>query len=110
MPRSPRSRNPERVFRESAEEATLRIAREIVNYIESSPRTPVRQLKYRRKDSLIAGTLKHGYEVISDGEGGALIINEDAPYWVFVEFGTKEHGSAQWHVRPAIEAVRARHR
>lgn len=37
---------------------------------------------------------------------GEWIITCNRRYWVFVEFGTAEHGDAQPHVRPAIEAAR----
>jgi hypothetical protein len=110
MPASRRSRNPERVFRESAEEATIRVAQQVVDVIRASELTPVLESTdpNRREGSPPPGTLKYGYRVVSDGQGGALIVNEDAPYWVFVEFGTK-HMAAQSHVRLAIDYVQSQH-
>jgi HK97 gp10 family phage protein len=40
------------------------------------------------------------------GVDGDWLITTDRRYWRFVEFGTKEHGDAQPHIRPAIEYAR----
>lgn len=52
--------------------------------------------------------LKDSYYMEEDPKTGAMIIKCKRRYWAFVEFGTKEHGKAQPHVRPAIEAAKRR--
>lgn len=55
----------------------------------------------------VTGRLAGSYRVDTASNGDAL-VRTSAPYWKYVEFGTRKHGSKQPHVRPGIEAVRAR--
>ncbi|MET1006568.1 MAG: HK97 gp10 family phage protein [Propionibacteriaceae bacterium] len=52
--------------------------------------------------------LRGSYKVARNAETGGYAVVATARYWVFVEFGTAEHGDAQPHVRPAVDAARAR--
>lgn len=53
--------------------------------------------------------LRESYYIEKDPETGDWLIKSTARYWQFVEYGTKEHGNAQPHVRPAIDEARARY-
>ncbi len=53
--------------------------------------------------------LRNSYYTRVDGKGG-IVIKCKRRYWVFVEFGTQEHGRAQPHVRPALDMARERYR
>lgn len=46
------------------------------------------------------------YYVKQDPDTGDLIVKCRRRYWAFVEFGTREHGRAQPHVRPALRALK----
>src|ERR1044071_6241970 len=60
-----------------------------------------------RTDSSTTGPhLRDAYYVEPDPKTGAALIKCKRRYWAYVEFGTKQHGRAQPHVRPAIEAAR----
>lgn len=50
--------------------------------------------------------LKDSYYVRQDPATGDFIVASRRRYWAFVEFGTKKHGDAQPHVRPALDSVR----
>lgn len=50
--------------------------------------------------------LKDSYYVRQDPTTGDFIVASRRRYWAYVEFGTKKHGMAQPHVRPAIDSVR----
>lgn len=54
------------------------------------------------------GRLRESFSVTRDANGDALVVTS-APYWRYVEFGTKEHGDAQHPIRTAVEYVRAKH-
>ena len=73
------------------------LADEIIEQIRASGKTPV-----------ITGRLLEGYRVGYDAASDSYIVYSDVPYWVYVEFGT-HRSKAEPHVRPAIEAVYARH-
>lgn len=60
----------------------------------------------RRPGRLGPEHLRTSYGIKPAPEGGEWYVTTDVRYWAFVEFGTKEHGRAQPHVRPAIEAAR----
>lgn len=84
-------------FQDIALDITEDIAQEIVDEIQSSPITPV-----------ITGTLLRGYRVEPDPGGDGHRVVNDVDYWRYVEFGTRRSEEVA-HVRPAIEAVFARH-
>lgn len=80
-----------------------RIARFIVNQIHIlAPYDP------RTESDTTGPHLKDSYYIEEDPKTGGMVIKCKRRYWAFVEFGTKEHGAAQPHVRPAIEAARRR--
>lgn len=61
-----------------------------------------------RHDSDTTGThLLDSYYVAKSATGDGWQIKTDRRYWKYVEFGTRQHGDAQPHIRPAIETVRA---
>lgn len=78
------------------------IGQQICDHIRDSPTTPF--------DPDPDGVhLRTAYYVSDNPPGEGSTVKTRAGYWKYVEFGTG-HGRAQPHVRPAIEAVRARHR
>jgi len=87
--------NPERLYGAAARRLCLEVAQEIVAVIEASPMTPER-----------TGRMERGYRAVPTPDGAA-VVNPDAFYWRFQEFGTQDM-PANPHVRPAIEQVRAR--
>lgn len=54
--------------------------------------------------------LWRSYFVRYDAETGSLVVACRRRYWAFVEYGTREHGDAQPHVRPALRALRQMNR
>lgn len=50
--------------------------------------------------------LWQSYYVRVDPETGDSVVKCRRRYWVFVEYGTKDHGDAQPHVRPALRALK----
>lgn len=90
-----------------ADRRAKRVAEFIVNEIATSPATP-------EDDDPSRGPhehLRYSYYAVRDRSGGGdWLIKSRSKYWVFVEFGTAQHGNAQPHVRPAIEAARERFR
>lgn len=98
-------------------EAGLRRSHQIAEEVlhELRAHTPLRKAEYTSeetgkvtKESTPGGTLRDSWRV-RDTPAGAAIVTK-VRYWMFVEYGTAEHGSAQRPVRNAIENVRARHR
>lgn len=89
------NRKMERI-NDAGSEMAKRICELIVDEIRTNPDTPH-----------LTGELRSSYRVqqVPDGSGDWEVVT-DRRYWRFVEFGTKEHGDAQPHVRPAIEYVR----
>lgn len=75
----------------------------IVEEIRLSPTTP---FDTRIGENTTGPHLKYSYAVKEIPGGGGWAVATRRRYWRFVEFGTKEHGSAQPHIRPAIEAAR----
>lgn len=61
----------------------------------------------RRPDRRGPRHLKGSYRAVRlpDGDWGVVTSKR---YWAFVEFGTKEHGNAQPHVRPALDEMARR--
>lgn len=51
--------------------------------------------------------LAESYRVKRDSSTGDWVISSSRRYWVFVEFGTAEHGGPQPHVRPALDEAKA---
>lgn len=95
-------------FAGGAQEACLDICQEFVDEVEASPETP---------DGL-THRLRTGFTVKATEGGGGVVINHDAPYWLYVEHGhdivnqTGEnlgHVAARPFARAAWEVVRARH-
>lgn len=82
---------------EAARQRAHDLAQEICDEIATNPETPA-----------LTGALLSSYYVDYDSNGDALVKSR-VRYWKYVEFGTKEHGDAQPHLRPAIEAIRALH-
>jgi HK97 gp10 family phage protein len=82
---------------EAARQRAHDIAQEICDEIATNPETPD-----------LTGELRDSYYVDHDSNGDALVKSR-VRYWKYVEFGTAKHGHKQPHLRPAIEAVRARH-
>lgn len=80
-----------------------RIARFIVNQIHI-----LAPYDTRAENDTTGPHLKDSYYIEPDPKTGAMVIKCRRRYWAFVEFGTREHGRAQPHVRPAIEAARRR--
>ncbi len=52
--------------------------------------------------------LHESYYAVPEPGTDAWIVASRQPYWHYVEFGTREHGDPQPHVRPAIDEARAR--
>ncbi len=101
-------RNVGRAFNRIARAGDER-SREICEYsvhtIATSANTPYDS----RHDSDTTGEhLKYSYQVVRHPTGDGWLVATDRRYWVFVEFGTRKM-QAQPHVRPAIEAARARY-
>ena len=90
---------------DAASERAYRIAQEIVE--EIARQAPRRQSKYERAND--TATPLHLSYYVERQPNGDSVIKCKKRYWVFVEYGTEEHGSAQRHVRPAVDIVRARH-
>lgn len=92
----------ERVEEKAAARA-YRIARFIVEQIHT-----LAPYDDRAKSDTTGPHLKDAYWVEEDPVvRGGMIIKCSRSYWVFVEFGTKKM-EAQRHVRPAIDAAKAR--
>lgn len=88
-----------------AQRRALEVAEFIVDTIGwLAPRDP---LHYRHTGG---EHLAESYHVSQDEKTGDFLISSTQRYWVFVEFGTAEHGSAQPHVRPAIDIAKAKFR
>jgi len=80
-----------------------RIARFIVEQIHT-----LAPYDTRAKSDTTGPHLRDAYYVEQDRATGDMIIKCKRRYWAFVEFGTKEHGGPQPHVRPAIDAAKRR--
>lgn len=94
-----------RIERKASERAR-EIAQFIVDEIATNPNTP----EDRSPDRPPHEHLRYSYYVAQARDGsGDWLIKSRSRYWVFVEFGTREHGDAQPHLRPAIELARAVH-
>lgn len=91
---------------EKAQERAEHIGQFIIGHIRAN--APYDE---NRRDDRDGGPhLRDSYYYRVDEATGDVIIKTRRRYWAFVEFGTAEHGSAQPHVRPAIEAARAEFR
>ncbi len=62
----------------------------------------------RRPDRRGVRHLRGSYRAVQRPDGTWVIVTGKR-YWQFVEFGTKEHGDAQPHVRPALDEMRRRY-
>lgn len=89
-------------IKRAADRRAHEIAQFIVDEIATNPQTPQDDSPDREPGE----HLRYSYQVRQDPETGDWLITTDRHYWAFVEFGTREHGSAQPHVRPAIETAR----
>jgi hypothetical protein len=98
-------RTIERIERK-AEHRAEEIAQNIVDFIHIN--APVDE--HRRPDREGGPHLSESYYVVQDPDTGDFLVRTRRRYWAFVEFGTKKHGDAQPHIRPAIEAVRRYYR
>lgn len=89
---------------EKAAARAYRIARFIVEQIHT-----LAPYDDRASSDTTGPHLKDAYWVEEDpAVRGGMIIKCSRRYWAFVEFGTHKHGDAQPHVRPAIDAAKAR--
>jgi Bacteriophage HK97-gp10, putative tail-component len=92
--------DPRVVYRGYAQTLTREVAERVVEYIQHF--APID----KRENAPHPGFLKSSYRVRELPDGSAEIYTT-ARYWKYVEFGTREHGDAQPHIRPALEWVRA---
>lgn len=88
------------------EQAADTRAREIAEYVVEriaalAPRDP------RHAENTGGPALHESYYIKADDDGDGYTIRSRRRYWVFVEFGTREHGDAQPHVRPALDEAKA---
>lgn len=97
------ARNLARINKAGSQRA-YEICRFIVETIRTDPTTPYDD----RHDSDTRGEhLRDSYRVRPHPDNdGDWMITTSRRYWMFVEFGTREHGRAQPHLRPAIELAR----
>lgn len=100
MARRVKRRTIERIER-SAEQRAERIARKVLLLIKLYAPYDTN----RRFDRRGPRHLRNSYYLDRDANGDYL-IRSTRRYWQFVEFGTRKHGPAQPHVRPAIEEAR----
>ena len=77
-----------------AEDKAIDFVEDVVEEIQMSPVTPRR-----------TGFMAESYRAVETSAGAEIVTEAD--YWKFVEYGTRNQ-RAQPHVRPAIEAARAR--
>jgi hypothetical protein len=92
-------------IRLKAQERAEDIAKDIVFLIHiNAPEDPLHE------EHTGGVKLKDSYYVRRDPDTGDYLIRSRRRYWAFVEFGTREHGDAQPHIRPAVAAVKAYYR
>lgn len=86
---------------QEAQERCHQLAELIVQEIAESPLTPFDP----RPDG--DGHLKYSYYVDTDPATGDAIIKSRSRYWVYVEYGTRQHGfrDAQPHLNPAVDLI-----
>jgi hypothetical protein len=100
---------PEDLFGYAAANACIDICQAFIDIIQADPKTPEGR----------TGHLKTGWHIVEQ-DGGGLVVNPQAPYWPFVEYGhdiVDDDGNVTGHVhkrpfaRPAWKIVkrRARH-
>lgn len=78
------------------------IAELIVQEVEMSPLTPVRETNLARQPA--PGNLKHSFHVAVVGDD--VLVVTTARYWMFVEYGARGKGP-QPFLQTAIETVEA---
>jgi HK97 gp10 family phage protein len=83
-------------FKTEIERAVKETGNEVVN--EARRIVPVRTGRLR--DSLKVG--KAIKDLLSDPARLEVVISSDAPYWMFVEYGTRRM-AARPYIRPAVE-------
>lgn len=85
---------------EKGEERAYRLAKDLVRLIALyCPRDP------KHAENTGGPPLWQSYYVRRDEDGDTLVKCRRR-YWAYVEFGTREHGRAQPHVRPALRALK----
>lgn len=90
-----------------ADRKAKRVAETIVNLIQTGDKPNLDEDPRRGPHE----HLKFSYYTVRDSAGGGdWLIKSRSKYWVYVEFGTAQHGDAQPHVRPAIDEAKARFR
>ncbi|MET0415340.1 MAG: HK97 gp10 family phage protein [Actinoplanes sp.] len=104
MVRRPKRRAIARIQEEAEERA-----HQVASFIHQRIRELAPYDSTRRGDRRGPRHLRNSYYVEVDPITGDYLIKATKRYWVYVEFGTAEHGDAQPHVRPAIEEARARY-
>jgi hypothetical protein len=86
---------------EAADTRAREIAQWVVDRIAViAPRDP------RHAENTGGPALHESYYIKKDEDGDGYTIRSRRRYWVFVEFGTKEHGDAQPHVRVALDEAK----
>jgi hypothetical protein len=86
---------------QKGKERAQRLAKDLVRLIALyAPRDP------EHASNTGGPPLWQSYYVRIDPETGDSIVKCRRRYWVFVEYGTREHGDAQPHVRPALRALK----
>jgi hypothetical protein len=84
-----------------AEVRAYRLAEDLVRLIALyAPRDP------HHETNTGGPPLWKSYYVRIDPETGDSVVKCRRRYWVYVEYGTREHGDAQPHVRPALRALK----
>jgi hypothetical protein len=86
-------------------ERSFEICEYIIDHIESSPFTP---FDPRTSSNTTGDHLKFSYRIAPHPKGNGYLVVTKRRYWAFVEFGTRKM-HAQPHVRPAVDAARARY-
>lgn len=94
---------------DAGERMAHEIAQYIVEEIVADPKTPYDNSPQRREHNQ-GPHLKFSYYTKRDPDTGHWLVMTRRRYWAFVEFGTREHGGPQPHVRPAIELAKAKYR
>lgn len=94
--------------RQNLEAKGRRRAQRIAEFIVAEIRRIAPYDAARRPDRRGTRHLANSYYVNVDPADGEVTVRTSKRYWEFVEYGTREHGRAQPHVRPAIDAARSK--
>jgi hypothetical protein len=91
------------------ERLTVNRCREVAEFIaeRSNANAPHRKPENVRQEELTHVPLHEAYYAEPDTHG--WVVRSKVPYWKYVEFGTSKHGSAQPHVRVAVDQAKERY-